>query len=134
MSPSCTPPSATFTTVLAATSPSMSSTMLCWSMPATSRVAVTTVAHDRHAGAQIHHLADPMRDEDDATPVGDQLADGCEHALDLSFTERRRRLVEDQDACVSAQRSRISTNWRSAMERSSTLVSGRTSRSPEPRQ
>ena len=47
-----------------------------------------------------------MRDEDDTAPSAGQLPDAGEDALDLTLAKGRRRLVEDQDARVAAERPR----------------------------
>ena len=47
-----------------------------------------------------------MRDEDDAASRAGQFPDAGEDALDLSLAKSCRRLVEDQDACVAAERAR----------------------------
>ena len=47
-----------------------------------------------------------MRDEDDAASRAGQFPDAGEDALDLPLAKGRRRLVEDQDARVAAERPR----------------------------
>src|SRR5271155_5875159 len=47
-----------------------------------------------------------MRDEDDAASRVGQFPNAGEDALNLPLAESRRRLVEDQDACVAAERAR----------------------------
>ena len=64
------------------------------------------VPQHRHARAQIQHLAEPMRDEDDAASRAGQFPHAGEDALNLALAKSRRRLVEDQDACVAAERAR----------------------------
>ena len=60
-----------------------------------------SVAQHRHAVAQLEDLVEPVRDEDDAAALGDEVARRPEHALDLGLAQRRRRLVEDQQARVA---------------------------------
>src|SRR3984957_8391095 len=64
------------------------------------------VPQHRYARAQIQHLAKSMRDKDDAAPRAGQFPDAGEDALDLPLSKGRRRLVENQDACVAAERAR----------------------------
>jgi hypothetical protein len=47
-----------------------------------------------------------VRDEDDAAACAGQFSDADEDALNLPLAKRRRRLVEDQNARVAAQRTR----------------------------
>jgi hypothetical protein len=47
-----------------------------------------------------------MRHEHHAGPLRGHGADGGEDAADLGVAERRRRFVEDQDACVAAEQPR----------------------------
>ena len=59
------------------------------------------VAQHRHAVAQLEDLVEPVRDEDDAAPLRDEVARRPEHALDLRLAQRRGRLVEDEQARVA---------------------------------
>ena len=59
------------------------------------------VAQHRHAIAELEDLVEPVRDEDDAPTLRDELARRPEHPLDLRLAERRGRLVEDEQACVA---------------------------------
>ena len=64
------------------------------------------VAQHRHAVAELEDLVEPVRDEDDAPPLRDEVARRAEDALDLGLAERRRRLVEDEQARVADEQSR----------------------------
>ncbi len=59
------------------------------------------VAQHRHAVAELEDLVEPVRDEDDAPALRDEVARRPEHALDLRLAQRRRRLVEDEQARVA---------------------------------
>ena len=65
---------------------------------------VPAVAEDRRAVAQLEDLVEPVADEQDRDATRPQVADDREQALDLVRRERRRRLVEDQDARLDRQR------------------------------
>ncbi len=64
------------------------------------------VTQHGHAVAQLEDLVEPVRDEDDAPPLRDEVACRPEHALDLRLAERCRGLVEDQEARVADEESR----------------------------
>ena len=59
------------------------------------------VAQHRHAVAQLEDLVEPVRDEDDAAALRDEVARRPEDALDLRLAQGRGRLVEDQQARVA---------------------------------
>ena len=59
------------------------------------------VSQHRHAVAELEDLVEPVRDEDDAPALRDEVARRPEHALDLRLAERRGRLVEDEQARVA---------------------------------
>ena len=59
------------------------------------------VAQHGHAVAELEHLVEPVRDEDDASALRDELAGRPEHALDLRLAEGRGRLVEDEQPRVA---------------------------------
>ena len=64
----------------------------------------TAVAKHRVAVADLHHLLEPMGDEDDAQALGLQIANDAEELLDLARGERRGRLVHDDQARLHRQR------------------------------
>ena len=66
----------------------------------------SAVAKHRHAVAQLEDLVESVRDEDDAPPLRDEVARGAEDALDLGLAERRRRLVQDEQARVADEQAR----------------------------
>ena len=59
------------------------------------------VAKHGHAVAELEDLVEPVRDEDHASPLRDEVARGAEHALDLGLAERCRRLVQDEQPRVA---------------------------------
>ena len=59
------------------------------------------VSQHRHAIAELEDLVQPVRDEDDAPALRDEVAHGLEHALDLRLAECRCRLVENEQARVA---------------------------------
>ena len=65
------------------------------------RCDALAVSQDRHAIAELEDLVQPVRDEDDAPALRDEVARGLEHALDLRLAERRGRLVENEEARVT---------------------------------
>ncbi len=67
---------------------------------------VHSVAQHRHAVAELEDLVEPVRDEDDAPPLRDEVARRTEHALDLGLAERCRRLVQDQQPRVADEQAR----------------------------
>ena len=70
------------------------------------RVAALAVAEDRRAVADVEHLAQAVRHVDHALARVGQRADDAVHARDLDVGERRRRLVEDEDARLAGQQPR----------------------------
>jgi hypothetical protein len=62
------------------------------------------VAHHRHAVGQREDLVEVVGDEDHGDPAGAQAPDDAEERLDLGGRQRRRRLVEDQQAAVARER------------------------------
>ena len=83
-------------------SPSMCSIRVRRSISRISCVATrSAVAQHRHAVAELEDLVEPVRDEDDAPALRDEVARRLEHALDLGLAERRGRLVEDEQARVA---------------------------------
>ena len=56
--------------------------------------------------AQIHHVAQPVGDEQDRDPLRDQAPQRVEEALQLGAGEDRRRLVEDQEPRVADEGTR----------------------------
>ncbi len=73
---------------------------------ATSRVVMTWRPSRKHRRpvAELEDLVQPVADEEDRDAAVAQAADDREQALDLVGRERRRRLVEDQDARVDRER------------------------------
>ena len=63
-----------------------------------------TVAEHRHPLHQRSDLLEAVADIDDADPVGRQLAHEVEQPLRFGMAERGRRLVEDQDLGLAAER------------------------------
>ena len=55
------------------------------------------VAEDRHPVGERPDLVHPVRDDDDRRPVRAQRANQLEEPLHLGVSERRGRLVEDED-------------------------------------
>ena len=79
--------------------------MLCRYISAAGCEAIIRAVPQRsHLRAQIQHLAEPMRDEDDAASCIGQFPDASEDALNLPLAKSRRRLGEDQNACVAPER------------------------------
>ena len=64
------------------------------------------VAQHRDVVAEAHHVAEDVADVDDRDALGLEPADEREEALGLAGGERGRRLVEDDDARLGAQRLR----------------------------
>ena len=64
------------------------------------RADAPAVAQHGHAVAELEDLVEPVRHEDDAPALRDEVARCAEHALDLRLAEGRGRLVEDQQARV----------------------------------
>ena len=59
------------------------------------------VSEHGHAIAQLEDLVEPVRHEDDAALLRDELARRPEHALDLRLAQCRGRLVQDEQASVA---------------------------------
>ena len=59
------------------------------------------VSEHGHAIAQLEDLVEPVRHEDDAALLRDELARRPEHALDLRLAQGRGRLVQDEQASVA---------------------------------
>ena len=64
------------------------------------RADAPAVAQHRHAVGELEDLVEPVRHEDDAPALRDEVTRCAEHALDLRLAEGRGRLVEDQQARV----------------------------------
>ena len=64
------------------------------------------VPEHRHAVAELEDLVEPVRDEDHAATLRDELAGRPEHPLDLRLAQRRGRLVEDEQAGVADEQAR----------------------------
>ena len=62
------------------------------------------VAEDANAVGDAEHLRQPVADVDDADPGPAALEDKCVEALDVLRSERRRRLVQEEDLRVGEQR------------------------------
>jgi hypothetical protein len=62
------------------------------------------VAQHRAAVGDRHHLVEAMRDIDDGGALPFHAGEDGKQSLDLALFQRRRRLVEDEDAAFSPQR------------------------------
>ena len=71
------------------------------------------LAQDGHRGAQVLHVLQLVRDEDDGHALGGERLQGGEQLFLLRLADARGRLVEDQDPGPSQSRRRISSCWRS---------------------
>ena len=70
------------------------------------RLEAAAVAEDRDAVCDLEHFAQPVGDVDDRAPFARQVAHHQLDLLDLDVRQRRRRLVEDEDARIARQQPR----------------------------
>ena len=97
---------------------------------------VPAVAEDRRPVAQVEDLVEPVADEQDRHAAIAEPADDREQPLDLVGGERRRRLVEDQDARLDRQRlgdlDELLVGHRQAADRRADVEAGRRARRTAP--